>query len=110
MKMPGPQTSLSLQQPVETASAFGTTTTWTTEGVISGVLTKHSGVRLSYKESLQADKLTVVSSYTFFCEVPSYTITEKKRFILGTRVFNVLNVYSPGNCGHHLEIELQEVV
>jgi hypothetical protein len=110
MKMPGPQTVLSLQQSTETASAFGTTTTWVTEGTVSGVLTKHSGVRVNFKESVQEGKLTVMSSYTFFCDVPTYTITEKKRFILGSRTFNIIDVYSPGNCNHHFEIELQEMV
>lgn len=108
--MLGPQTTLTLIAPTETNSAFGTTTTWASEGTISGVLTKHAGVRLSYKEKVQEDRLVAISTYTFFCDYPTLTVTEKKRFSLGTRTFYILNVYSPGNMSHHLEIELQEIV
>jgi hypothetical protein len=109
MGLPGPQTTLTLTQPVETNSAFGTTTTWVTEGTITGVLTKHSGVRLSYREKVQEDRVMVVATYTFFCDYPTLTVTEKKRFTLGSRTFYILNVYDPSNCQHHLEIELQEI-
>jgi head-tail adaptor len=110
MKIPGPKTVLSLQSVTEVAGAYGTTSTWATEGTISGVLTKHAGVRLSYKETERADKVTVISTLTFFCDIPTLTVTEKKRFTLGSRIFNILNVYNPSNCNHHLEIELQETV
>jgi hypothetical protein len=107
--VPGPKTTLTLQQVTEANTAFGVTSTWATEGTISGVLTKHSGVRLSFKELVREDKMTAMKSYTFFCDVTTYTITEKKRFILGSRIFQILNVYSPGNCNNHLEVELQEI-
>ena len=109
MGLPGPKTTLTLQTNTETNGAYGLATTWASEGTITGVLTKHSGVRLSYKETKEMGKPTVIAAYTFFCDYPQLTVTEKKRFILNTRTFEILNVYDPGGMHHHLEIELQEI-
>lgn len=109
MGLPGKKTTLTLQTFTETNTAFGVTTTWASEGTISGVLTKHSGVRLSYKEVERENKITEIQTLTFFCDCPTLTVTEKKRFIYGSRIFNILNCYDPGQMHHHLEIELQEI-
>lgn len=106
----GPKVTLTLQQSTETNSAYGLTTTWADEGTIVGVLTRHSARTMTYREAERENRLAVVSSYTFFCDYPNYTVTEKKRFTYGTRTFNILYVYNPGQMNHHLEIELQEIV
>jgi len=105
----GPQTILTYQTVAETSDGLGGfTEVWTNVGNISGVLTG-SRRGLIAKESFKTDKITVESSHTFYCDVLSFSITEKGRFVLGTRSFDILFVYEPGNCGHHKEIDLREV-
>ena len=107
--MIGPKTILTYQSVSETADGLGGfTETWSDVANISGVLTG-SRRGLIAKESLKTDKITVESSHTFYCDVPNFTISEKGRFILGSRLFDILFVYEPGNCGHHKEIDLREV-
>lgn len=68
--MIGPKVTLTLQSSTETNTAFGVSTTWASEGNISGTLTKHSGVRLSYKEVERENKITEIQTLTFFCVSP----------------------------------------
>jgi head-tail adaptor len=111
--IPGPKTSLTLQRVTETSDGMGgMTQSWGNITTLTGVLTAggNTSTRFAGQEKLITGKLTVTSTLIFFCDVPvGITITEKDRFILGARIFDIIFVYNPGNMNHHLEISVFEV-
>jgi head-tail adaptor len=111
--IPGPKTQLICQRVTEISDGLGgMTQSWSNLATLSGVLTASSGVTAKFagRERLLADRTTVTSSLIFYCDYPTgITITEKDRFVSGTRTFEILFVYNPANSNHHLEISLFEV-
>ena len=111
MAVPGPKTILTLQTKTVTSdSAGGYSETWADVEDISGVLTRSIGHRFRVMgENVVTGKKAVYSTHTFFCNEPS-SITEKDRFTYGSRTFEIVLIYEPGNMNHHLEIDLLEIV
>lgn len=106
----GPKTILTLQRKVETADGVGgITETWSSLLTISGVLTSPSGLSKFSDELFRTLKETVRGVYVFFCDPPSIAITEKDRFIYGSRIFDIRFIKNPGEMNHHYEILLQEL-
>lgn len=107
----GPKTTLTLQRVTETNSAYGTSEAWSYVANIIGVLTGSRMTRNRTIETAKSEKETVFGRYTFYCDYPfGITITEKDRFILGTRTFEIIFVYNPGMKNQYLEIELDEII
>jgi len=111
--IPGKKTTLVLQRVTETSDSLGGyTQTWADLRSISGVLTAGSSTSTRFvgSEKMITGKPTVTDSLVFFCDVPiGITPTEKDRFVYGSRTFDILFIYNPGNMNHHLEITLFEV-
>ena len=60
-------------------------------------------------ENVVTGKVAAYSTHVFFCKEPA-SITEKDRFTYGSRTFEIVTIYEPGNMNHHLEIDLLEIV
>ena len=107
----GPQTTLFLQRVTEANSAYGTTESWGHVARITGVLTISRMTRNRTIEVAKSEKETVFGRYTFYCDYPDgVVITEKDRFVLGSRTFEIIFVYNPGTKNQYLEIELDEII
>lgn len=104
--MTGPQTKLTLQSVTETSDGLGgVTESWQNVRIVSGVFVSNRG-----NETLSIGNKTVFATHFFFCDYSkSVTITEKNRFILGTRTFDILFVDDIGNQNIDLKIYLDEV-
>ena len=106
----GPKTTLILQRVTETNSAYGVSESWQNIASLKGVLTGSRMTRNRNIEQMKSEKETVFGRYTFYCDFPSgITITEKDRFSLSERYFEIVFVYNPGNKNQYLEIELDEM-
>jgi len=105
--MIGPQTTMQLQRLTVTKDSDGSIIeTWAALQNFTGGLHRSKG-----NERLGADRSIVYSTHVFYIDFPvGVTITEKDRFLYGTRVFDIVIVRNPANMNHHLEIELLEVV
>ncbi len=104
--MIGPKTQLVLQQYTEVADGQGGFTfTYQAKRKIKGVLTPLLG-----NERMITGKETVFADYMFAMDYPlGLTITEKDRFILGIRKFDILLITDPAEQHRHLEIMLEEI-
>jgi head-tail adaptor len=113
MALPGPKTTMILQVVTRTADSMGSfTTTYATAATLTGVLTKLRGRTVTGTERVNlGGRETVYADYTFFIDYSSaLTINERNyRFLYGTRIFDIVFVYQPGNAKHHYEIDLREV-
>ena len=103
----GRKTRLRLQRYLESRDEYSSVTRlWVNKMYIKGVLVPASG-----EERLSLDKLTVYGTNKFFCDIPkNETITEKDRFTLGTRTFEIKSIDDPDNGGIRYEILLKEIV
>lgn len=108
--MVGPNISVTLQTLSITVDSLGSQVeSYTNVKTISGVLTRSLGVK-SFNEKQISNKQTVVADCVFFIDYDSsITISEKDRLVYGTRVFDIIWIYEPGSCGHHLELYLREI-
>lgn len=115
--IPGPKTTLTLQRLTQVSDgAGGMTDTWTnvTNGLVKGVLTKDrysSAINVSRgREKNVINQTLVYTSHIFFCDYNAdLAITEKDRFVYGSRIFDIAIVRNPGEMNHHLEIGLVEI-
>ncbi len=72
---------------------------------MKGVLTSLTG-----DERLITGKVEVFADYMFAIDYPlGLTITEKDRFILGIRKFDILLITDPAEQHRQLEIKLEEI-
>ncbi len=104
--MIGPKTEMVLQKFTEVADGQGGFTfTYQSVRKIKGVLTSLSG-----DERLITGKVEVFADYMFAIDYPlGLTITEKDRFILGIRKFDILLITDPAMVHRQLEIKLEEI-
>ena len=104
--MIGPKTTMSLQQYTEVPDGQGGFTfTYQAKRKIKGVLTPLLG-----NERMITGKETVFADYMFAIDFPlGLTITEKDRFVLGIRKFDISLITDPAEQHRHLEIKLEEI-
>ena len=104
--MIGPKTTMSLQQYTEVADGQGGFTfTYQAKRKIKGVLTPLLG-----NERMITGKETVFADYMFAIDYPlGIEITEKDRFILKARIFDIVIIENPAQQDIHLEIKLLEI-
>jgi len=104
--MMGAKTQLVLQQYTEVSDGMGgVTETWQAKRKIKGVLTPLLG-----NERMITGKEEVFADYRFTMDYPlGLTITEKDRFILKARKFEIILVVNPAQQDIHLEIKLLEI-
>lgn len=107
--MIGPQTSAVIQSLTTSSDSMGgITETWTNFCSVSGVLTRPS-IKNNQSELQLEGKQTTIANYMFFMDYyPG--ITEKHRLVIGTRIFDILWVYNPGNANHHTELLVKETL
>ena len=104
--MIGPKSVLVLQQWTEVPDGMGGST-WVHQSVrkIKGVLNPLTG-----DERMITGKVEVFADYMFAIDYPlGLTITEKDRFVLGIRKFDILLITDPAEQHRHLEIMLEEI-
>ncbi len=103
---PGPKTQLVLQKFTEVPDGMGgVTETWQAMRKMKGVL-----ISLSGREQYVTGKTEVFRTHKFVVAYPiGITITEKDRFTLGARVFEIQVVVDSAEQHRNLEIELLEV-
>ncbi len=104
--MIGPKSTLTLQKFTEVSDGMGGFV-FVHQSVrkIKGVLTPLTG-----DERLITGKVEVFADYMFAIDYPKgLTITEKDRFILGIRKFDILLITDPAEQHRHLEIMLEEI-
>ncbi len=104
--MIGPKTEMVHQQFSEISDGMGgVTIVYTSKRKIKGVLTPLLG-----DERHITGKVEVFADYMFAIDFPlGLTITEKDRFILGIRKFDILLITDPAEQHRHLEIMLEEI-
>lgn len=104
--MIGPKVRLMLQRSTETRDGYGgVSETWSNVRAVEGNLITTKG-----DESLMADRIAVAVTHHFFCDYSqSFTVTEKDRFVLGTRTFDILLVNNIGSMNINWNIYLKEV-
>ena len=102
----GPKTTMTLQQYTEVADGQGGFTfTYQAKRKIKGVLTPLLG-----NERMITGKETVFADYMFAIDFQKgISITEKDRFIYGSRVFDIVLISDPAMVHRHLEIKLLEI-
>ena len=102
----GPKTELVLERKTQTADGQGGyIESWQDLRKIRGILVPLKGL-----ERMITGKTEVFATHKFFMDYPKdLTITEKDRFILGTREFEIKFIADPAEQHIHLEIELWEV-
>lgn len=104
----GKKKTLILLQYSDTADDMGgSTRTWLEKRRIEGVFTNLSSSEKFYLN----DKKTVFANYKFHIDYPiGITITEKDRFKLDTRLFEIVGIDDPGEQNIVLSFTLLEVV
>jgi len=104
--MIGPKVTLTLKQFSEVSDGMGgVTNLWVNKRKISGVL-----IGLSGDERHITGKTEVFASHKFIIDYPkNLTITEKDKFVLKTRKFDISLVSNPAEQNRHLEIMLEEI-
>jgi len=65
---------------------------------------------IGFSESFIRGKETMRKTHTFYCASPTTAIQDDDRLLIGTVYYQILGVKNPNNIGHHLEIQLQEIV
>jgi len=106
IKIFGPKTELILQKYTKVSDNMGGYEyVYQSKRKMKGVL-----VPLKGNERMITGQTTVFASHKFFCDYPKgITITEKDRFTLGARTFDIKYIGDPAEQHRHLEIELLEV-
>lgn len=102
----GPKSTLTLQKYTEVPDGMGGTV-WVHQSVrkMKGVLLPLSG-----RERFVTGKTEVFRTHKFMVDYPiGLTITEKDKFTLGARKFDIQSVTDPAEQHRHLEIDLLEV-
>lgn len=104
--MIGPKTELVLQKYTEVSDGMGGfTKVWVSKRKMKGVL-----ISLSGREQFVTGKTEVFRTHKFMVTYPiGITITEKDKFTLGARKFDIQVVVDPVETHRHLEIDLLEV-
>lgn len=104
--MLGPKTNLVLQKHTLVSDGMGGyTDTWQAKRKMKGVL-----ISLPGRERFVAGKTEVFRTHKFMVDYPiGLTITEKDKFVLGARKFDIKSVTDPAEQHRHLEIDLLEV-
>lgn len=104
--VPGPKTELVLQKYTLVPDGMGGyTETWQAKRKMKGVLLSLSG-----REQYVTGKTEVFRTHKFVVDYPiGLTITEKDKFILGARKFDIQVVADPAEQHRHLEIEFLEI-
>lgn len=104
--VPGPKTQLTLQKYTKVSDGMGGYTfVHQAKRKMKGVLLSLSG-----RERFVIGKTEVFRTHKFVVHFPiGITVTEKDRFALGTRKFDIQVVSDPAEVHHHLEIDLLEV-
>lgn len=104
--MRGPKTELILERKTKTADGQGGyIESWTQLRKIKGVL-----VPLKGSERMITGKTEVYASHKFFMDYPlDLAITEKDRFTLDSRVFEIRFIADPAERHIHLEIDVEEI-
>ncbi len=102
----GPKTQMILQRYTEVEDLMGGyTVVYQAHRKIKGVLTPLMG-----DERLVTGKVEVFADYRFIIDYPrGLTITEKDRFVLGVRVFEISLISNTAQQNIHLEIKLLEI-
>ena len=105
--VPGPKTTLVLQKYTLVDDGMGgTTETWQAKRKMKGVL-----ISLSGNERFITGKIEVYRTHQFMVDYPiGLTITEKDKFVLGARKFDIQVVVDPVETHRNLEIDLLEVI
>ena len=104
--MMGPKTTMVLQRFTEVSDNMGGST-WVHQSYrkIKGVLTPLMG-----NERMITGKTEVFADYKFIIDFQrGLTITEKDRFVLGIRKFEISLISNPAHQNIHLEIKLLEI-
>ena len=102
----GPKSTLTLQKYTEVPDGMGGSV-WVHQSVrkIKGVL-----ISLSGNERFITGKIEVYRTHQFMVDYPiGLTITEKDKFVLGARKFDIQVVVDPVETHRNLEIDLLEV-
>lgn len=104
--MIGPKTVMVLQKFTKVADGQGGFTfVYQSVRKIKGVLTPLTG-----DERLITGKVEVFADYMFAIDYPlGLTITEKDRFVLKARKFDISLITDPAEQHRHLEIMLEEI-
>jgi len=104
--MIGPKSTLVLQQYTEVSDTMGGfTVVYQAKRKIKGVLTPLTG-----DERMITGKTEVFADYMFAMDFPKgISITEKDRFVLGARKFDISLITDPMEQHRHLEIMLEEI-
>lgn len=102
----GPKTEMTLQQHQLTPDGQGGfLETWQSKRKMKGVLLSLSG-----RERFVTGKTEVFRTHKFVVDFPvGITVTEKDKFVLGARKFDIQSVADPAETHRHLEIELLEI-
>jgi len=102
----GPKSTLVLQQYSLVSDGMGGyTDSWQAKRKIKGVL-----IPLTGDERMITGKTEVFADYKFIIDYPlGLTITEKDRFVLKARVFDISLITDPAEQHRHLEIMLEEI-
>ncbi len=104
--MIGPKSTMTLQQYTRIPDGMGGFT-WVHQSVrkIKGIL-----IPLAGDERLITGKVEVFADFMFAIDYPKgLTITEKDRFVLGIRKFDISLITDPAEQHRHLEIMLEEI-
>jgi len=101
----GMKKTLELQRWTATTDSIGGQTfTWLTIREIEGTL-----IPLPAREQMMTGKEDIVADYKFCLDYPlDLTITEKDRFVLGTRTFEVVFCLNPAENDVFLVLGLKE--
>ncbi|NVM21306.1 MAG: phage head closure protein [Desulfobacterales bacterium] len=104
--MLGPKTELVLQKYTKVPDGMGGFKyVHQSKRKIKGVL-----IPLPGNERFVTGKIEVYKTHKFFMDYPKgLTVTEKDRFVLGDRTFDIKFVGNPAERNIHLEIELLEI-
>ena len=102
----GPKVTLTLKKYTEVSDGLGGfTIVYQSYRKISGVL-----IGLSGDERHITGKTEAFASHKFIIDYPlGLTITEKDKFVLKARKFDISLVSNPGEQNRHLEIMLEEI-
>jgi len=104
--MLGPKTELVLQKHTLVSDGMGGyTDTWQAKRKMKGVLLSLSG-----RERFVTGKTEVFRTHKFVVDFPiGISVTEKDKFVLGARTFDIQVVADPAETHRHLEMDLKEV-
>ena len=105
--MIGPKTQMGLRRYTETPDGLGGfSQNWQGLRKLKGVLSSISG-----DEKLSQNRESIIQTHNFYIDYPvGATITERDRFVLGTRKFDIIWVENMGaNQNKALKVTLKEI-